>query len=238
MATRAPARDATPERELAGDCPRCGSAYAPLQEYCLECGLRLDEDPLAERPRGALAALPAGGAWIWPSLVALVVATIAVAVVLVLRLTDEPAEEYVIATAGPPPFVPTAEETVPEPTLPTLPAAPRRTEPPPRRTPPPARRPGELVSWPAGRNGWTVVLASYPEAAGRETATARAREASEAGVRNVGVLESSEFASLHPGYFVVFAGIHESQDDAESALSEAQARGYEVAYVREIASSR
>jgi hypothetical protein len=236
VATSAPAPDPTREGEPAGECPRCGSAYARLQEYCLECGLRLEDDPLAEPPRGGLAALPAGGAWIWPSLVGLVVATIAVAVVLVVRLTDEPAEEVLVATAGPPPFVPTTEETVPELTLPTLPN-PGRTEPP-RRTPPPAPRPGGLVSWPAGRDGWTIVLDSYPAAGGRETATAGAREASEAGVREVGVLDSSEFASLHPGYFVVFAGIHDSQEDAQSALSDAQGRGYEGAYIREIASSR
>jgi hypothetical protein len=80
VARPAPAPEATRPRELAGECPRCGSAYAPLQEYCLECGLRLDEDPFAEPPRGPFAAL--GDAWIWPSLVALVVAAIAIAVVL------------------------------------------------------------------------------------------------------------------------------------------------------------
>jgi hypothetical protein len=231
MATGARAAEAIVDHGPTGECPRCGSPYAPLQEYCLECGLRLAEDPLAEPPSGALAGLPAGGVWVWPSLVALVVAVIAIAVVLVVRLTDEPAEEVLVATVGPPPFVPTTEETVPEPTLPTLPT-PTRTQP--RQPQPPAPRPGALIEWPE-RDGWTIVLLS---AASRDSATAQAREASEAGVRQVGVLDSSEFASLHPGYFVVFAGIHESQNDAQDALDEVQARGYDAAYVREIASAR
>jgi hypothetical protein len=239
MATRTPVEEWVRDGGVAGDCPRCGAPYASLQEYCLECGLRLPEDPLAEPPSGALAALPAGGAWVWPALVALVVAVIAVAAILIARATDDHAEEVVVATVGPPPFVPVTEEAnVPEQTLPTLPTLPPRQRRQRPQAPPPPPRPGELVTWPAGRAGWTVVLASYPASSGRETATQRAREASEAGVREVGVLDSSEHASLHPGYFVVFAGIHDGQEAAEDALEQVQARGFEAAYVREITSSR
>jgi hypothetical protein len=237
MAAPARVEERVRDRGVADDCPRCGAPYAPLQEYCLECGLRLPEDPLAEPPSGALAGLPAGGAWVWPALVGLVVAVIAVAAILIARAADDPAEEVVVALVGPPPFVPVTEETsVPEQTLPTLPTLPPR----PRRRPPAPPRPraGELVSWPAGQAGWTVVLASYPASSGREAATRRAREASEAGVREVGVIDSSQHASLHPGYFVVFAGIHDSQEAALDALEQVQDRGYEAAYVREITSSR
>ena len=58
-------------------CPRCGVAYEPLQEYCLECGEHLPTN------RGAVGLLAAAwqrrfpwypGDWIWPSLLALVIA--------------------------------------------------------------------------------------------------------------------------------------------------------------------
>ena len=40
-------------------CPRCGAAYEPLQEYCLECGARLPANRGAHRrARGRLAAPP------------------------------------------------------------------------------------------------------------------------------------------------------------------------------------
>jgi hypothetical protein len=240
MATPAAARERDADRGVAGDCPRCGAPYAPLQEYCLECGLRLPEEALPAPPRGAFARLPAEGAWVWPALVGLVVAVLAVAAIVIARATDEPAEEVLVATPGAPPFVPptTEEAEVPAQPIPTLPAPrtqPRRRTGPP---PPPSPRPGDLVSWPAGRGGWTVVLASYPESTGRETAVSRAREASEAGVRDVGVVDSSEHASLHPGYFVVFAGIHDSEEEAQNTLEQVQSQGYDAAYVREISSSR
>jgi hypothetical protein len=49
----------------------------------------------------------------------------------------------------------------------------------------------------------------------------------------VGVLNSSRFASLHPGYFVVFSGIFESQAEATSALPRARS-AFPLAYQREI----
>ena len=50
-------------------CPRCGVAYEPLQEYCLECGARLPTN------RGVVGVLASSwqrrfawypGDWIWP----------------------------------------------------------------------------------------------------------------------------------------------------------------------------
>ncbi len=201
------------------------------QEYCLECGLRLPEPDVDARP-GALRAVDA---WAWPVLVALVVAGLSVAGVLVVRLTDSSPEQAVIATTGPPPFLaatqpaPAVSQEVP--TLPTPQTTGSKNPSPRPRTP----RAGELVEWPAGRDGWTLVLASTT---GRESATSRAREASKAGLPRVGVLDSSQYASLHPGYFVVFSGIYGSQADAEDALDAAQTNGYGAAYVREIASAR
>lgn len=219
----------------AGDCPRCGTSYAALQEYCLECGLRLPEEPAAEEEslRGRL--LPPGSPALWPLLATLVVAMIALATILAVRFTGDDGDELVVATTSVPTVVPaTQPEPIEEPPLPTLPTpatTPARTAPT-TTTAPPATN--ELIEWP-GQDGWTIVLLS---ATSRSTATARGREALEAGVEEVGVLESSQYASLHPGYFVVFAGVFESRSEAQSALDGVQGRGYDAAYVREIASSR
>jgi hypothetical protein len=52
-------------------------------------------------------------------------------------------------------------------------------------------------------------------------------------LRRVGVLNSSRYASLHPGYYVVFTGIFETEAEAASALQRARAV-FPAAYQREI----
>jgi hypothetical protein len=79
-----------------------------------------------------------------------------------------------------------------------------------------------LADWPAGTNGWTIVLISVPKVEGRDAALARAEQARQRGLRDVGVLDSSRHASLHPGYWVVFAGQYASQPEAASRLREAK----------------
>ena len=92
--------------------------------------------------------------------------------------------------------------------------------------------PNQLLPWPAGRSGWTLVLDSLPRHS--SVAFAEARQALRKGLKRVGVLDSSRFSSLHPGYFVVFAGIYDSQAEAQSALLDAHEHGYRAAYPREI----
>jgi len=89
------------------------------------------------------------------------------------------------------------------------------------------------VSWPRNRRGWTIVLLSLPQANGRAAAVAKATEARGGGLRRVGVLNSSRYASLHPGYYVVFTGIFETEPEAASALQRARAV-FPAAYQREI----
>jgi hypothetical protein len=84
--------------------------------------------------------------------------------------------------------------------------------------------------WPAGKSGYTDVLESLPQTGGRTNALARARAAKRAGLQDVGVLLSSGYSSLHPGYYVVFSGIYSSQSQASSALSTAHAKGFPNAY--------
>jgi hypothetical protein len=78
------------------------------------------------------------------------------------------------------------------------------------------------------------VLASLPTANGREFALAQARAAEHSGLQAVGIIDSSKYASLHPGYYVLFSGIYTSLDDASTAATTAQSRGYRRAYTRRI----
>lgn len=104
------------------------------------------------------------------------------------------------------------------------------TTPPP--SPPPTR--GSLA-WPGG-SGWTDILASIPASAGRAEAVREAHLAAGAGLGGVGVLFSSRYASLRPGYWVVFAGVYGSSAQAQAALAGARARGFATAYPRRVTS--
>ena len=79
-----------------------------------------------------------------------------------------------------------------------------------------------MVEWPAGEDGWTIALASVPQTEGRRTALQRATLARKKGLSPVGILDSSRYASLHPGYWVVFTGIFASEAEATSALQSAR----------------
>jgi hypothetical protein len=133
-----------------------------------------------------------------------------------------------IATGGSltaPPSTPTL--TAPEPTTTSNALPPTAAT-----TPPPPRNP-RTISWPRGRRGWTIVLISVAQNAGRPAAVAKAEEARERGLRRVGILDSSRFASLHPGYYVVFQGVFESEADAASSLQRARSV-FPAAYQRAI----
>ncbi len=79
-----------------------------------------------------------------------------------------------------------------------------------------------LTSWPATRDGWTVVLVSIPKKDGRAVAVSRATEATDRGLPDVGVLDSSRIPSLHPGYWVVFSGLYATEPEATSVLVRAR----------------
>ncbi|HEV8603684.1 MAG TPA: hypothetical protein VGQ68_09865 [Gaiellaceae bacterium] len=230
-----------------GECPRCGTPYEPLQEYCLECGLRLPVE------RGVIAVLSTAwrrripwypGDWVWIVLLLLVVAALAATVaVLATRENEKSATPTKVATTESVP-VTSGSGTVPTESTPTgTESTPTGTEPPPTESgtvpttepppPPPPPASGGLTPWPSGQNGWTVVLASIPQSSGRRAATSEARKALSAGLTDVGVLDSSEFSSLHSGYYVVFSGVYSSLSEAKSGLSSAES-AYPKAYTRQI----
>jgi septal ring-binding cell division protein DamX len=111
----------------------------------------------------------------------------------------------------------------------TLPAAPE-----PSTTPAPAAKNGRFV-WPRNRNGWTIVLVSYPKTNGRPSALQTADRAARAQLDQVGVLDSSLYASLQPGYYVVFTGVYPTKADADAAVATARQAGFGGAYSRQIA---
>ena len=230
----------TPPRPGEPGCPRCGAPHSAEQEYCLECGYRL------RPPAGIVGGLAVAwrkrfgwypGDWVWPVLLGLLIAIAGAAAAIVLA--DAGAENKpIVATGGPPAHLPTTSPVTTTVALPTVPtgtptgAPSTPTNPPPATTTAPA--PGALTAWPAGRSGYTVILESIPTSSGRSLAVARAREASRAGLPQVGVLESSRYSSLHPGYYVVFSGIYASSSQAERGRSSAAAKGFRSAYTKPI----
>ncbi len=216
-----------------GTCPRCGTPYDADQEYCLECGLRL---PAHTGMLGGMRdfvrrrAPWSPGEWVWAALLGLLLAGVLTAILIATR--DEESNEpgnVVVATDTSGLAAPTTE-----PATTIVPPEPTTTAPTTTATPPPPK--AQLVSWPKGQNGYTVVLFSLPRTTGRKAAFDRARAALRDGLPEVGVLDSSSYPSLHPGYYVVFSGIYSSSGQASRAVGDVQARGgaYESAYMRPI----
>ncbi|MFL5954256.1 MAG: hypothetical protein ACJ76I_09140 [Gaiellaceae bacterium] len=217
-------------------CPRCGAARTPDQEYCLDCGLKLPH------VTGRLAGLRRRwirrfgwypGDWVWLSLLTLLVAAAgAAAAILLTRDHGDKGPTFTAAAV----LTSVAEPTpVPSTTAPrtvntsTLPAAPEPTT-----STPGGPKNGRYV-WPPDHIGWTVVLVSYPKTTGRPAALATAQRAAHSALTQVGVLDSSRYASLQPGYFVVFTGIYASRADADAAVATARQAGFARAYTRQVA---
>ena len=67
------------------------------------------------------------------------------------------------------------------------------------------------------------------------TALATAARAARAHLPQVGTLASGSYASLNPGYDVVFSGIYGSSADAQKALGRARQAGFGGAHTAQIA---
>jgi hypothetical protein len=213
------------------ECPRCGAPVAEGQEYCLECGARIPDRSglvasLGRAWRRRLGWYP--GDWIWPALLALLVAAAAALVSAVWLADRSSSANGTLVRTGARSSPAPAVQAPPEPTS-TTPTAPGTTG----AAPPPAQ-PAKLSVWPAGKSGWTIVLDSVPTINGRTGAVAEAKQALRLGLKQVGVIDSAGFSSLHPGYFVVFAGIYDTQAEAQSHIIDAHRHGYRGPYPRPI----
>ena len=216
-----------------GDCPRCGTPYAAGQEYCLECGLEL---PASARATSALRGawrrrIPwYPGDWVWAALLGLAVAAVAATVVVLADRGNADGNRLVATdnrTVGTSADTGTLTETTPATTAETQTTT--------ATTAPPAPPTNRLRSWPAGRSGYTVVLNSIPTTAGHARAVDEARRAIRAGLQDVGVLDSSDFSTLHPGYYVVFSGFYPNSAAATNAVAAARDAGFRTPYPRQIA---
>jgi hypothetical protein len=216
-------------RTIDATCPHCGAARAPDQAFCVECGYALPN------VRGRIASLRRRwvrrvgwypGDWVWSSLLALAVAALAAAGAVAVAQHRHPAGPHVITALGNVPVQqPVAAPAKAAGTLPT----------PPEPTATPSKHAKGNQTWPAGKSGWTIVLVSYPKTTGRPTAQQTADKAARAGLGEVGVLDSSGYPSLQPGYFVVFSGIYDTQAQANTAVTGAHQAGFGAAYSRQIA---
>ena len=154
------------------------------------------------------------GDWVWVSLATLLVAAAgaAAAIVVTTGAREHAGRLHATAHGVPGRRARRAADDADRATVDTstLPTAPEPGAKPDRR---------RTAAWPgrANENGWTIVLVSYPKTNGRTTALATATRAAKAGLRQVGIIDSGGFASLQPGYYVVFTGIYGSKADADAA---------------------
>ena len=95
-----------------------------------------------------------------------------------------------------------------------------------RLAPRPPRAPGRGGAAPRG-------APRRAAAGGRPAAVTKARDAIDAGLRQVGVIRSNDYSSLHPGYFVVFSGVYPTNAAAQQGIAAARNAGFNP-YVRPI----
>jgi hypothetical protein len=217
-----------------GTCPRCGAARSADQNYCLECGdaLPVVSGRLAAARRRWLARIGwYPGDWMWVSLGTLVVAAAGAAVAIAVSQHRHAHRGFATVAGGvalrvPAVQVPTGQTPTTKVDTSKLPTAPEPGS--------PAAGNGRTV-WPANETGWTIVLVSYPKTFGHPQALDTAAKAAKKGLLQVGVVDSSSYASLQPGYYVVFAGIFGSRAEADAAVGTARQAGFPGAYSREIA---
>jgi hypothetical protein len=183
-------------------------------------------------------------AWLWAALLALfLVALVAGAIAAVAATKDDEKGRLVspgpgtTATVGAIPGTqtngPTASiETITSPTTQTIATLDTSTLT--TATTATTTQSESIRSWPQGREGYTVVLASVETSKGRAAAERKANQAIANGLTNVGILNSSDFLTLNPGYYVVFMGVYDTVAAAQSGLATARSRGFPLAYVREV----
>jgi septal ring-binding cell division protein DamX len=195
-------------------CPRCGSELTAEQEWCLECGA------------GVATTVVGPPSWRGPAAIVGVLLAIAAAA-LILALVELAGDAEQVAEQPPAPTQQAA------PVAPTQTPVSTPTPPPDTTTIPPSTESGgtsSVAEWPAGTEGWTVVLESSST---EEAAEARAQELAQQGI-SVGMLNSDDFGSLEPGRYVVFSGQYDSRRAADQALASLSGQ-VEGAYVRRVA---
>jgi len=225
-----------------GRCPNCGAPHDVYQEYCLECGRRLPGAYVGGRY--AEVWRRDSPIWLWAALAALLLVALVSGAVVALAATDdgknsEPASSIPVVSTAPsttdtvgvvtqPPTI-----TINPPTT-TLSTTTFSTTTFGTTTFSTTTTTGSNVTWPPNKDGFTVVLKSVPTSNGRSQAESAANKARTNGLSQVGILNSSDFSSLNPGYYVTFTGIYDTESQANAALPNARSKGFPTAYAREV----
>jgi septal ring-binding cell division protein DamX len=191
-------------------------AQVPPMPVCRTCGAPADlgQEYCLECGNRILPArrAPAVAAWVVPALVALVVATVgAAAAIAATHDQTKTGARSIVALS-------------PLQRLPPPPSAPKTSN---------GKTAQKLIFWPS-TNGYTIVLASLPLSSGANAARKKAFFALKKGLRQVGVVVSSSYPSLQPGYYVVFSGVYPTLEEAQSSLDAAK-NSFPGAYARPIA---
>ena len=200
-------------------CPSCDAPAEHGQLVCLECGERLSLD--YRRPRG----------WKLPLAVVLSVLLVASAgfAFALARVSDDADSEVADAPAAKDEERASRNERRGERERPRERREParRRKRRPERREP--ERRPvatdRRARTWPAGRDGFTVVLISTEDPASARQFARTARQ----GGTPVGVLRSNDYPSLQSGFWIVFSGVYRSRGEAQRAAGRLN-RGFPGAF--------
>ncbi len=210
-------------------CPACLSPMRSDQRYCLECGERLAVDEIPPPPGGgsafanrstsllaiaavALIVIGVGLGWVAlrdPNLGDTPDATVTATVITDTVITDTIITDTIITDT-------VITETIITATVITV------TSP-------------SGATWPVGKSGYAVILASKDSATFTEAdAQIIAGDATAAGIPMVGVLDSSQFSTLNPGYWAVFSGPYTTLNQAVTAAATIQGQGYPEAYARHV----
>jgi len=224
-----------------GVCPNCGAPHDPYQEYCLECGRRL---PTPYAGRYAEVWRRDSPFWLWAALAALLLVALVSGAVVALAATkddknSQPGTSIPVVSTAPqttstvgvitqpptitinPPTTTFSTTTIGTTTFGTTTFGTTTTN-------------TNYLTWPTNKDGFTVVLKSVPTSNGRSQAEEAANRAKTNGLPQVGILNSSDFSSLNPGYYVTFSGIYDNESQAEAALPNARSKGFPTAYGREV----
>jgi hypothetical protein len=209
-------------------CPACLSPVRSDQRYCLECGERLLADEIPPPPGGGSAFSNRSTTLLAIAAIVLIVVGVGLAWVALREpsggedttgtattaTTDTGSTDTSITDTG---FTDTGmTDTVITDTGMTDTGS-------------------SATGWPVGQVGWAVILASKSQAEFQETdAQAIADQAATAGVQMTGVLDSSLFPTLNPGYWAVFSGPYTTKDEAQAAATTIQGQGYPDAYARQV----
>ena len=225
-----------------GRCPNCGAPHDVYQEYCLECGRRLPGAHVGGRSTEVWRR--DSPIWLWAALATLLLVALVSGAVVALAATDDGKSSEPGSSI---PVVPTAPSTTS--TVGVVTTPPTITINPPTTTLGTTTfstttfgtttfgtttTTGSNVTWPPNKDGFTVVLKSVPTSNGRSQAEAAADKARTNGLSQVGILNSTDFSSLNPGYYVTFTGIYNTESQANAALRNARSKGFPTAYVREV----